>query len=454
MNKLLVSFITHENKSLLLLFILGIILRCIYTYYIYNIDGTSNWADDWEYLSMGKQIADGNWNPKEENALFMVVGPVIPIVVALFKLTFIDPVIPFFIYNIVVTSLLIPVLYLLGKELINRKLGKTLAIWALFFIEAYKYSPHILKEPTLFLFVPLTLLFIVKAIKCEYRRFSNIIFSAISFSLLIHTDERFLVYFPVLTLFILLIKPLTKSAFVKSASLWIFVVFLLMLPWGIRNYVVFDQVVILTPRTTAITSKLWGDNLAGSAAHFSDEQSKHQLNEIQLNNARLFAKKYNIYPRGYGKIEARLRAFLNFWQPTYFRATYIQYGFRPMKWSLRHNVASILFYGIFLPFYVVGILLLIKRKDYSALGLASIPIVHSLLHAYMVWPLERYRSPVTFIVVLIGIWVISEISENLKKRYNRLGKCRERVLGLLSGARRTSSAEKEDGWQHFTEANV
>lgn len=96
---------------MLLLFILGIILRCLYTYYVYNNTGTSNWADDWEYLSMGKQIADGNWNPKEENAGFMVVGPVIPIVVALFTLVFTEPVIPFFIYNVVVTSLLILVLF-------------------------------------------------------------------------------------------------------------------------------------------------------------------------------------------------------------------------------------------------------------------------------------------------------------------------------------------------------
>lgn len=418
MIKLLISFKTHENKFLLLLFILGIILRCLYTYYVYNNTGTSNWADDWEYLSMGKQIADGNWNPKEENAGFMVVGPVIPIVVALFTLVFTEPVIPFFIYNVVVTSLLILVLFFLGKEVFNKKIGTVLAIWGLFFIETYKYCPHILKEPTLFLLVPLTIFFIIRTLNKEKHSILYIFLASLSFTILIHTDERFFIYLPVFFLFFFLIKPPKLLRSLKMACLWSAFVLLLMVPWTIRNYIVFDQVVILTPRTTAFTSKLFGDNISGIASHFNDDLTKQKLIDYGKEEAIKFGDQYNIFPREYSSKEARCKAFINFWQPTYFKATFIQYGYRPQKWSLAHNISGLLFYGVYLPFYFMGFFILIKKQNFIGLSVAFIPIIHSLMHAYMVWPLERYRSPITFIVVMVGIWVLTEMGKQIKQKFS------------------------------------
>jgi hypothetical protein len=53
--------------------------------------------------------------------------------------------------------------------------------------------------------------------------------------------------------------------------------------------------------------------------------------------------------------------------------------------------------------------LLYKRKMYIAFLIALIPVIHSLLHAYMVWPVHRYRAPILFIVVMIGMFVIGEL---------------------------------------------
>ena len=191
---------------------------------------------------------------------------------------------------------------------------------------------------------------------------------------------------------------------------------LLMVPWGIRNFRVFHQIVILTPRTTAITSKLWGENLAKEASHFSDVEAKIGHMQSRYKSGIDFGNQYGITPREYGKNESRIFAFFHFWQPTFFKPTFIQYGFRGIKWSLKHNIVSLLFYGIFLPFYIIGMFLLYKRKLFIGLYLAFIPLIHILIHAYMVWPLERYRSPVTFIVVMIGIWAGIEIYKKLEER--------------------------------------
>jgi len=406
----------NEKRVLFFIFLVTVIFRTIFVYVTYTKTESASWVDDLYYIDASEHIADGSWDFNHGESDNLIVGPLLPILGALFIRLFGDIIIPFFVYNIIVTSLMVPVFYYLGKEIFNKKLGWFLAIWGVFFIEAYKYSPHILKEPTLFLFVPLTLFFIISSIKREAQRIKYLLFASLSFAFLIHTDERFFVYFPVFILFFLFIKPLTLFSFTKFASLWIVFVFLLMLPWGIRNFMVFDQVVILSPRTTAITSKLWGDNLAAVASHFSDKEAQQKLIDLRHNRAIQFGAHYSLYPREYGKLEAQSRAFINFWQPTYFRPTFIQYGYRPMKWSLRHNVASILFYGIFLPFYIIGFFVLINLKKYLALAVAIIPIIHSFLHAYMVWPLERYRSPVTFIVVMIGIWLLNTSYEHIKSK--------------------------------------
>jgi hypothetical protein len=396
-----------EKRVLFLLVLVTIILRIWFVYSTFSKTGTSNWYDDLYYLYAGEQIAMGNWSAHQwPERPELIVGPVLPLLIAFFIKFFGSPIFPFFAYNVLITSLMIPVFFFLGKEIFNNKTGWFLVIWGVFFSEAFKYSPHILKEATLFLFVPLTFLFLIRSIKSENPK-KNIVFASLSYAWLIHTDERFFAYFPVLVLIFLFTKPFNLRQFASQAGLWLLFGFLLMLPWGIRNYIVFDQLVILTPRTTAITSKFWGNDFYADA-HFSSDDVRSKSIEGRYDNAIEFGNKHNIPPREFGKPEAKIRAFFNFWQPTYFKPTYIQYGFRPQIWSLSHNIASVLFYGIFLPFYFLGILQFIRKKKYLELFLAFIPILHSLIHAYMVWPLERYRSPVTFLVVMIGIFTILE----------------------------------------------
>jgi hypothetical protein len=375
-------------------------------------------VDDWEYLNLGKEIAEGDWTPLSESGAYMLVGPWLPMVVALCVMLFGDPILPMFIYNVLLTTVFIPVLYYIGKALFNKKVGILSAIWGIFYIECLKYLPHILKEPTLFLFLPLSILFLINFIKSD-NNIKYLAFAAVSFTILIHTDERFFVYFPVFIGFFVINKSIRFKRLLKHSSIWILFVILLMLPWGVRNYKVFEELVILTPRTTAITSNIWSTKLLTGASHFSNEDVKEKLLNNHYERAVEFGEKYDLKPRKFGKNEARFRAFVNFWQPVYFQPTYYQYGYRPIKWSLRHNIASILFYGIFLPFYIVGMVLLFRKRLYLPLFIAVIPILHSLMHAYMVWPLERYRSPVTFIVVIIGIWAVIELYSLIKHRYSK-----------------------------------
>ena len=399
---------------LIILFSIAVVVRSAAAYWIYSRSGTSGWSDAFEYIHYGQQIAGGNWMPQWQNP-FMDVGPAIPLLIAFFVLLFNCSIIPFFVYNIIITSLMVPVLYSLSKELFNEKVGWLIALWGLFFVEANKYAPTVLKEPTLLLFFPLTLLLLLKSFKSP-KPLKYIGLASLSFSWLIHTDERFFVYLPFLAVLLFLKKDSQITSPLKRACCWSVFVLVLMLPWGIRNYYVFDQMVLLSPRVTAITSKFYGKNFAATSSHFSNDEVRQDLIQQRYARAQEFGEEHGIKPREFGKIEAKVKAFIHFWQPSFIKPTYIQYGYRSQMWSTKHNVASLLSYGFFLPFYLFGFILLIKKKNQIGFYIAFIPVLHSLLHAYMVWPLERYRTPVTFIIVMIGIYAMTELVESYRRQ--------------------------------------
>lgn len=398
--KLLKYMENNEKCMLLLLVFFTLILRLIFTIVLFLKTG----ATETQYLYWGEQFAQGNWVEPKGLTSGMIVAPYISLLLTLFIKLFSEPILPFYIYNVILTTLVVPVLYLIGKELFNKQVGWLILTWGIFFPEFFKYSPTILKESTLFFLIPFTILMLIKSIK-EPEKAKYIFYSSLSFAVLIHTDERFVFYLPVFACGFFLIKPFQLGKVLKSFSIWFVIIFILSIPWNIRNYLVYDQLVIISPRTTAFTSNFWGDNLT-KLEFYDYDRTLNRNKEKFSTRSQKFEQLYSISPKEYRKGEVKLRAFINFWQPAYFKPAYITYGFRPQKWSWPHNLASIFFYGIFIPFYIISFFLLVKEKYWLGIFLSMIPIIHSLLHSFLVSPLERYRSTITFIIVLMALWTI------------------------------------------------
>ncbi len=400
----------HNEKSLIIaLLLLSVFVRLIFVCFDFHANETSKFADDWLYLKLGELFASGTWNQH------MIVAPVIPIIVSFWYLIFGSAITPMIIYNVVIGALSVPVYYSLGKEVFNKHVGWLMAIWGVFCFETFQYYARILKEPTLFFLLPLTLLFLYRSVNREFE-WKNILIAALAFILLIHTDERFVFYLPLFLLFFFFPNNAFSVKKAKPMILWGGLVLLLMMPWTIRNYAVYDQLVVLTPRTTAFTSKIWGDNIQDM--DFAGESRIDRSARIIEERKTEYKEQFGREPRPFSPNEARVRAFLYFWQPTLFSVTYISYGHRSQgPWTLPRNLISLAFLGAFIPFYFLGLGLLVKRKMYFGLLFALIPLLHSLLHAYMVWTLPRYRQPVLFIIAMVGIWSAIEVYRFIKTTY-------------------------------------
>lgn len=409
------SFVRNDRNVKILLifmFILSLFLRIGLTYTHFNKHGTDNWGDAKLYLNTGIAFSEGDFYPSDDTGTsYLIIAPGVPLIVATSKLLFGDPIWPVLMLNCLVSALMVFVLYRLGKELINKVAGLLLSFWSVFNFSLIRLNHQILKEPYICILIPLISLFLLYIYKNKHP-LKNTILSALSFSVLIHVDERFFVYFPIILLAIVLSRRVSNR--LKYAGLWLLILVISMVPWTIRNYKQFDELVILSPRTTSFTSKLWGTNW--SSLHFEGRQQEDKLNEMRKESVIEVAGDIGVELRAHGKYEKYYMAFYHYWKPVYLKTNFIQYGFRPVKWSLSHNLAGLVFYGLFLPFYLAGLVFAFVRKHTLILFISMIPLLHSLMHTIMVWPLERYRIPTNFYIVLISLWFFSELLEIKKER--------------------------------------
>ena len=109
-------------------------------------------------------------------------------------------------------------------------------------------------------------------------------------------------------------------------------------------------------------------------------------------------------------LRKRIEYALLMWKPFQFEYTY-----EPLKtfkditppWSLLSNINRIITIGILIPFFIVGIVNIIAKKDLFGIGLLIILMIHTLIHAYT-YMQPRYVLPVLPCMTLIaarGIWI-------------------------------------------------
>ena len=206
---------SNEKIAILLLVAITFIFRIIIALISFSENDINSWADSKEYLWFAQQFVNGNFNPHwEVENHGLEVAPFVPSLIAIFIFLFDSPYWPFFVYNCIITSILIYVLYALGKHIFNSYVGYLIALWAMFYTDYFRFNIQLLKEPTVYLFLTLTVLLIILSIK--YReRIIYVTMSSITFSVLIHTDERYLFVAPLFLILFIIIKNISLIKRIK-----------------------------------------------------------------------------------------------------------------------------------------------------------------------------------------------------------------------------------------------
>jgi hypothetical protein len=408
----------------LILFVLSFMIRMAYAFYDFGKNGEAGFVDDLRYINQAKDIL-ANGVPLGEYQ----DGPVFPYILSFLFIIFGINYYPVFILNCLLSAGTTVLIFLLGKAVFNYKVALFAALWSLFYILFFRYTGRVLKENLiLFLFLFSIYEFVLFARNGSRRRL--IVFTVIYLALL-HADERFFTFTPFIAGFIFVEDYRHRRAF-KSTAVFIILTVVLMIPWTIRNYYVYDRVVILTHRTSIFTDKLFGYDTQATPALISPYSRKNlPLYEAVIDSlVKGFAVKSNIAfldnvkeavrngepPKTLTTAQNYWEEIKEYWRPCRFTNEKCAYGYRyvPGGWSFGHNLSLLFTYGILLPFFAVGLYFLIINKNKTGYIFAAIILVHFIIHVFLFHVRNRYRIHIDPIIILVGFWGLYNLTKKKK----------------------------------------
>lgn len=231
--------------------------------------------------------------------------------------------------------------------------------------------------------------------------------------------QLFLLFMPFLLLWLWWAKRPRLTSFVLPIAL----VVLMIVPWTIRNYRAFDQIVPLN--TNSGFAFFWGNHprygtkfipILPSGEYYRmipEDLQAQGLNEAEMDSALLSeAMKIIVADPGRYVLLSLSRI------PTYFM-------FWPSGDSgMVSNLSRVGSFGIFLPFMIYGLFLTVRQSFASWRERFASPFV--LLYLFVLvyagihiltWTLIRYRIPVDVILVIFAGYGLLDVAERLLSRW-------------------------------------
>lgn len=411
-----------ENRIALVLFIFAFFLRVAYSLFAYDNNVMASFSDDNAYKHFGEQVVKQGFFVPDLNALGSyagVVGPGIGWITGLVFLVFGADWLPLFIVNSLTGAFSCIILYFIGKDLYNRKIAILSAIYLSIYFPIIRFIPTAGKEVWMtFLFLATVLLFL-KIVK-EKKISLKLVFLGFIFVFLIHLDERFLFYAPVLFFGLIFSGERNIHLRYKKAGLFSLFVILLMIPWLIRNYYVYDRIVLISVRTNPFTEKILGyeskklyDDDYSSLSYISagriDSVKSGLVNTFEngelIHPNQIKAMQKGRIPHPFTKGETMWASFKGFWRPFILNdGMYYHNGYRFVSWSFKHNLTVIIFFSWLLLFIPFGLWVLFKTNKIGFITIVSIIIIYTIIHVVFVpFTDERYRIPIEPYLILTAI---------------------------------------------------
>mgnify|MGYP001437764406 CR=1 FL=1 len=409
------------------IFLFGLFPRLVYSLFHYYDGVFERFADDKHYLAFGQAVANqGPFVKDISNLTEPFVGPFLPWILGIEIKLFGPEWLYIFVVNSIVGAIFPLLIYYYFREFFSNTVSFISAIWISLSPMYIHFTPTAGKDLLICYFNLLLVLSFLKLIKNTST--NNIIFFSFSIAGSFFVDERFLIFTPFFILFFLLSGETSLNRKLKTMTISIFIICLIHLPWLIRNFQVYDRFVLVTERADGLIELLVeneDDNVIDrsynkfylSPAQI-DEVIKGERNRYpsggMIRPEKIdFIKKGNI-PYEFSYFRNCISNFWAFWKPFDFSIEFVEGGYKLNEnWSIIHNLSSILFYGILLPFFIFGTFLF--RKNKNILIICSFIYYSALLHTFIVpATVSRYRVPIDFLLTLVAFMTIHHLINQKK----------------------------------------
>jgi len=244
----------------------------------------------------------------------------------------------------------------------------------------------------------------------------RVVLLGVAYALLIHTDSRFLFYAPFLALYVLLPRRAGGWGW-RPAFLLTLVVLLLTVPWTIRNFIAYHELVLIDTRTLGLI-QMKGTNDPGylrpppevaaiMRRHGVVPADNVQSDQPEVGPAATPDTRLPAQVSQIGVLDKASSNFKEFWRICRFKESY-EIKYRP-PWSrvpqlrlnsLLRSAAALDCVGSILSY----------RRDRAATLVLVLPILgHTLLHIFAPFSNTRYRLPIELPMILVSMYALTWI---------------------------------------------
>lgn len=408
------------------LFALSILIKGVSTFFLLETRGISLIADAADYIQYAEYMLDQGPFVWDVTGLEAHSGPGLP------WLLYINYLVVgkgsyglFLVINTIVNALSPVVIFFLGYKLTKRRgVALITSLWLIAYVSQTWFAPLILKESIVFLLFPLSLYILLRYSEEQSNWSKTLGFFLLAYGYLIHADERYFFYLPFLLVVLVTTAHHQKWLKVGVVCAGVLVV---MTPWLVRNYMVYDRPIVLTERTAKFTDAIFGyDEPIKETRKVKITPTKEHIDlyiawtdsikkglEVKTQNVKYLtgiAKgiENGQEPYPYSFVQRKLSYFNEFWRPYRFKGGFYGSGFRYMDpWSTLLNGSSILQYGLLLPFFFLGCFIAIRQRNRGVIILLAVILVQCFIHVFMAHAISRYRYPIDGMIFLIAFFGIA-----------------------------------------------
>jgi 4-amino-4-deoxy-L-arabinose transferase-like glycosyltransferase len=287
-------------------------------------------------------------------------------------------------------------LYRIGEKCLQRGVGLLSALWFSIYVHHMHLTSVMVRDVT----VTLLLVYLCYLLVRFSTRARGVVWAALSYAFLVHFDPQFLFFLPFVALYVLLGATRHRLLNAQYAFLFLATVLVLLVPWTIRNYRVYGE-----PIPVALEATKYVQPFKNALGEGTDEKTAGQRSGFWSNTVEL-------------------------WRITNVKGdTQTDTGGRTRTvpaWSLRHNLISIVNYGLLLPFFLLGIWRSVRGRNQTGLVLSAVVVGYYLIRA-IYGGSERARLPIEPLIILLAFYAIVEL------------------YGRFRGSRASAEAESDGG---------
>jgi hypothetical protein len=304
----------------------------------------------------------------------------------------------------------VAMVYLTLRTMLQERMALIAAALIAVHIQFIAYTAEPLRENLIIPLLAAALMLFLLAMKNGGRR--RLFGCALLFTLLIHTDVRFLPLMAAVPVMAFAWHHRVSLAIRQTMWVWFFLA-VLMVPYQARCYVAMGKPVIVTERFLGKWMGRAMSVISSSAKAGGENRRQAWLEEFEANKREhlqeLSPEERAFFLAGGRPATKRLAVhwvlFKEYWRFALFKYMYRPYpdGRFEGPWSLKHDIASGIVMVPFLllfPFIFLGSTAQSRRVAYPLLiYLASSSLMHVFVHAR-----ERYRIPLEIIIeVLVAV---------------------------------------------------